>query len=105
MSPSEEQKLKIAQQMGERMRAAGMSMAEAAEAFKKLGLAAKQLDAELKKYAAAARHKELMERLREWYHLEGVDDENVDLATKGLLGRAIIELKMAWRDFWREVWK
>ena len=72
MNQHDDKMAKIAQQMGERMRAAGMSMQEAAEAFKKLGLAAKQLDAELKKYAAAMRHKELMERLRDYYDLAGL---------------------------------
>lgn len=46
---------------------------------------------------------ELVMRLRRHYSLEEVDADDVMTATKGLLGRALIEFKMAWRDFWREV--
>ena len=104
MNQSDEDLIKIAEQMAKRMRAAGMSMKEAAEQFRQLGLAAKQLDDQLKKWQEATYQNELMDRLREWYGLEGADNQLVDEATKGLLGRALIELKMRWREYWAQVW-
>jgi hypothetical protein len=86
------------------MKSAGISLGEAAESFRKLGLAAKELERQMKAFAVA-QNKELIERLRAYYDMEGFDDWDVLVVTNGTLGRAIIELKMAWRDFWREFWK
>lgn len=85
------------------MRAAGVSLGEAAESFRKLGLAAKELERQMKKLAVLM-NRDLIDALREHYDLEGFDDWDVLLVTKGTLGRALIELRLAARRFWKELW-
>lgn len=86
------------------MRAAGVSLGEAAESFRQLGLAAKELERQMREFAVA-QNRELIERLRDYYDLEGFDDWDVLMVTAGTLGRAIIELRIAAARCWKEVWK
>lgn len=83
---------------------AGITLGDAAEAFKKLGLAFNELDRQMKALAVA-QNSELIKELRDRFDVAYLTDWEVLVATQGTLGRAMIELKLAWRRFWREVWK
>lgn len=85
------------------MRAAGVSLGEAAESFRKIGLAAKELERQMREFAIA-RNRELIAELRRYYDLEGYDDWEVLVVTAGTVGRAFIELRIAARQFWKELW-
>ena len=100
-----EEDIKRIEYTHKQLRAAGASMADAADQFRRIGLSMKQCGIELKNFAAAIRDVELMQLLRDYYDLQGVDDENVDLATDGLLGRALITFQLEWKRFWKALWE
>lgn len=85
------------------MKAAGVSFKEAAEAFRQVGLAADKLERQMRQFAIA-QSRELIAELRAYYDMQGGDDWDVLVATEGTLGRALIELRLAWRRWWKEVW-
>jgi hypothetical protein len=85
------------------MRAAGVSLGEAAESFRKLGLAAKELERQMREFAIA-QNRELITELRSYFDLSMYDDWEVLQVTNGTVGRAFIELRIAARRFWKELW-
>ena len=42
---------------------------------------------------------------RNHFDVAYLTDWEVLVTTQGTLGRAMVELRLAWRQFWREVWK
>ncbi len=87
------------------MKQAGVTVEEAERTFRKMGLKLQMLDHAMRRFITIS-NAELIVMLRVHFDLdpESFSDWDVLQVTKGTLGRAIIELKLAWKRYWKELW-